>query len=188
MLSTPSTSFVRDILASVRSGSDGWALNRIRENPDGHLQELAKDFLQHDENKTGVNDLIEATKTMLPDELQRLMRSGKVGEEHRLEILHRMGAILMPEVLASRGINPNKARAFMKKKPLVLRFLYLKAWRSLSWLEKGGFESLPSKAVTNEEIDNQYILSATMFHSLLTLEKSENAAYQDLVGVLARKA
>ncbi len=187
MISAAGTDFARNLLESVRTGINGWALERIRQNPSGHRQEMAKDHLQHNYNKQRLLELIKATQTRIPVELQKRMRSGKIAVDERRNLLYEIGVTLMLEVLASRGISAQKTRSFMKQKPLVLRYLYLKAWRCMTWIEKGGIESLSDKAVTNEEIDDQYVLSATMFQGLNSEENSVNTAYQDILHVLAKK-
>jgi hypothetical protein len=187
MMFPKATAFVRDLLESVRTGSDGHAMSRLRQHLPGHVQQLASDHLNDEENKNRLAGLIEVTKGALPEALQKRMRGAKVPDSQRLDILHEIGTSLLPQVLSTHGIAVPKARSFMKSKPLVLRYLYLKAWRCLTWIQNGGFESFPAKAATNEEIDNQYILSATFFHGLVSEETMVNESYQDILLLLAKK-
>ena len=123
---------------------------------------------------------------MVPEELQKRLRQGKVNREDRINLALETGKSLMPAMFSSYGVSNGKARAFMHKKPMIYRYLLLNALRGLSWMEKGGSDSFPPTAATNEEIDNHYILSATAFHGLLTEEKSMNSAYQDLLQMLRK--
>jgi hypothetical protein len=63
--------------------------------------------------------------------------------------------------------------------------LYLKVWRCLRWLQLRGFESYRPEKVTNQEIDDQYILSATFFHDFLSRENDAIHAFRDLSHLLA---
>lgn len=187
MLYPEATAFARNILNSVRTGVDGHALGRIRADPDSHRQALAQDHLNHEQNKARFKELIDSTKRLLPDELQRRMRGAKVPDSERLQIIYDMAVSLLPQILGERGISIEKSRAFMKRKPMVLRYLYAKAWYCVSWIQKGGFESFRPDDVTNDEIDQQYVLSATFFHGLLSMETRVNDCYSDLLLLLAKK-
>lgn len=187
LISPNATAFVRDILESVRTGTDGWALSRIRLNPEYHLETLARDHLQHEENKKLLIELRDATRTKVPPEVQKRMRQKKLSDEERLDLLHQIGTSLAVPVVSSQGITEANARAFLRKKPMVFRYLLLKVWRSLFWIENGGAESFVPSAATNEEIDDQYILTATAFDGLLSEEKSANLAFKALEKALSRK-
>jgi hypothetical protein len=188
MMFPEATKFVRDLLKTVRTGIDGDSIARMRANPDNHLQDLASQHLNHDDNKERILGLIEGTSTVIPDEAKKRMRSKKMDGDETLDIVYQIGTSMLPEVLAPRGWSEAQAIAFRRKKPMVLRYLYLKAWRCVRWLADGGIEAREPKAVTNDELDDQYILSATCFSGLLSLENSVNFAYRDLRALLAREA
>ena len=181
------TAFIRDLLHGFQTGQSSKALERIRENPDGHLEELIQQHLNHEENKDRLSGLIESTATRLHDETKKRLRSRKVDEEERLKILYEIGTSLLPDVLATRDIDRTSSLAFMKKQPMVLRYLFLKAWRCLRWLGDGGFDNRAPVAVTNDELDDQYILAATFYDGLLSEERVVNEAYRDLRRLLAKE-
>jgi len=188
MMFPEATKLVRNILESVRTGNDGWAIERIRANPDNHLQELAAQHLDHNENKDTLAKLIESTASMLPDEMRKRMRKNEIGTVERIEILHEIGTSLLLDVFASRDVSEARSTVFMRQKPMMLRYLYLKAWRCYKWLSDGGFDNRRAESVTNDDIDDQYILAATFFDGLFSLEGSANMAYQDLRRLLAKEA
>lgn len=187
MLDQEATGFVRDILHSVRDGSAGHGIAQIKSDPENHRGALAKDHLDHDSNKTRLNDLIASTKSMLPGEFAKRLRSKKVESSERLDVIFQVATTLLPGILVDSGFTDNKARALMKRKPMLLRYMYLKAWQCLNWIEMGGFESLSSRKVTNDQLDHEYILTATFFHGLLSEEARVNQAYQDLLELIHRK-
>ena len=110
MLYPEATAFARDILDSVRTGIDGFALARIRSDPEGHRAALAKDHLNHEQNKTQLGELLEATKRFLPGDLQKRMRAAKEGNAERLQIIYDIGISLLPQVLGERNVSAERAR------------------------------------------------------------------------------
>lgn len=187
MMFPAATEFIRDLLDGIETGRGSASLERIRKNPGGHLNELIQQHLDHDENKDRLLSLIESTSTMLPEETQKRLRSRKVDDEERLQIIFNIGTELLPGVLESRDIDRAAAINFMTKKPIVLRYLFLKAWRCLRWLGDGGIDTRPAPAVTNDELDDQYILAATCFGGLLSWERASNEAYRDLRRIVAKE-
>ena len=187
MLHDEATVFIRDILQSIRDGSTGRGVERIRDDPENHRGALAKDHLDHDSNKAQLNGLIASTKSMLPGEFAKRLRAKKVKPDERLDVIFQVATALLPDILIDAGFTKEKARALMKQKPMLLRYMYLKAWQCLNWIEMGGFESLPSNKVTNDQLDHEYILMATFFHGLLSEEPRVNQAYQDLLVLINQK-
>jgi hypothetical protein len=98
MLYPEATAFARDIFDSVRTGVDGFALARIRSDPESHRTALAKDNLNHEQNKAELGELLEATKRFLPGDLQKRMRAAKVSNAERLQIIYNIGVSLLPQV------------------------------------------------------------------------------------------
>lgn len=187
MLNREATQFVRDLLNWVGSGREGYAIARIRADPECHRASLAADYLDHGRNKARLKELIEDTQSMLSGELQKRMRSANVSGEERVQFIHEMALSILPQVLGTRGISIDKARVFMRRKPLILRYMFLKIWHCVFWIEKGGFHTFPESKVTNDEIDQQYVLAATFFDGLASLETKVNNAYEDLMLLLAKK-
>lgn len=187
MLHPEATAFVRNILDSVRDETDGYALDCIRNGHDTHLTALAKDHLDDTQNKLRLCALIQETKNILSDDIQKRLRAQKVTDSERLQIIHDIGGRLLPQILVESGVSAERARVFMKQKPLVLRYLFLKLWYCIYWIENSGLDDFPAKKVTNEEIDKQYVLSASFFHGILSEEGRVNDAYRDLCVLLKMK-
>lgn len=187
MLYREATNFVREILQSVNDGSVGHGIARIKNDPDNHREALEKDHLNHESNKALLAGLIASTKSMLDTHFAKRLRSDKVSQNERLDIIFQVATALLPQLLANYGFTREKSHMFMKRKPMLLRYMYLKVWHCLNWIEMGGFESLPSEKVTNDQLDHEYILTATFFHDLLSEEVRVNQAYRDVLLLLHRK-
>jgi hypothetical protein len=187
MLHPKATAFVRNLLDSVRNETDGYALDRIRSDPENHREALAKDHLDHTQNKLSLCELIKETKNSLSDDIQKCLRANKVTDSERLQIIYKIVVDLLPQILAENGVSYARARAFMKHKPLILRYLFLKVWYNIYWIGKGGIDSFPEKDVSNEELDKQYVLSASFFHGILSNDNRVNDSYRDLCILLKMK-
>lgn len=186
MLFPEATTFARDLLTGLQTGRESEALKRIRENPDGHLQNLAVQHLDHLANKESVSELVSATARLITDDAKKRLRAKTLSESERIDLLFELGQRLLPEILGSRGVTHARALSFARKRPMTLRYVYLKAWRCVRWIAEGGLENRDPDKVTNDELDDQYILASTFFSGLLSWERSMNEAYRDLKRVLAR--
>lgn len=187
MLSIEATQFVRNILSWVKTGANNSSIQRMRDDPDRHLPDLAVDHLDHEKNKRQLEELIQATKQFIPEELQRRMRGSSLSEMSRLDIVHDIAKGLAPWVLVNKGLDVHKSRAFIKQRPLFYRYIIVRVWYCTEWISKGGFESFSEEQVTNEILDHQYVLTASFFHDLLSLDAKANRAYQALRSILSRE-
>lgn len=187
MLYPEATDFVREILQSVQDGSDGYGIARIKSNPGNHREALDRDHLQHEQNKAQLAALIDATKSSVHPDAIRCLRSGKANPDEKLDLIFEIATALLPQILVNSGFTKEKSRMFLKRKPMLLRYMYLNVWQCIDWMQMGGFDSLPSKKVTNDELDHEYILTATFFDGLFSAEGRVNDAYQDLLRLLSRR-
>lgn len=184
MISREATNFVRGLLASIRQGTAGVELDRIRADPDGHRQTLARDFLDHQQNKTRSADIIEATQEMFSAELQKEMRAKRLSEEQKLAIIRHVAPNLLSATFNRLGYSANRAKFLLKQKPMLLRYTYLKAWFCIGWIEKGGFDSIKDEKVTNHLLDHEYVLAATCFNGIFSKDGAVNEAYPAMVKLL----
>lgn len=179
------TRYVREILASVESGTEGEGIARIRSNPDNHLQELQRDYLDHGANKLHASKLVDATKLLAPSAFAKRVRGSRASREERLEFLAKQAPSILVGVLMDNGFSRERAISFARKKPMLLRYFYLKMWASIDWLEMGRLEGLGEKKVTNDLLDHEYVLTATFFDGVLSKERKVNDAYHDLMHLLS---
>jgi hypothetical protein len=187
MLHHKATEFVRDLLNSVSSGVEGTTLALMRRKSPENVANLSAQHLDHAENKKRFSELIETTKSCVGIDLQQKLRRGEMTEIEKLEMVHHFSVNLFPKVLQDRGVNVGRARMFMKRRPMALRYYFLNIWYLFHWIEKGGFDCIKAEKITNDEVDRQYILTASFFHGLLSLEARVNDAYKALTAMLEMK-
>ncbi|KAB0639903.1 hypothetical protein [Burkholderia stagnalis] len=180
------TEFVRDLLCWVRTGVETVAFRRIKEGAD-HRLAVASDHLSHDANRGQLAGLIEVTKNMVTREQQKLLRSKQLSEGERLSIILDHAKILSVGILQGRGVDKRRAISFIKRRPLVFRYILLNVWHCMRWIAEGGFEGFPAEKVSNDVLDQQYVLTATSFHGLVSNDTRVKHAYSDLTKLLGMK-
>lgn len=180
------TRFVRGILNSVHDKSNGVELERIKSDYGNHRAGLRRDFLNHQENKNRAVDLIDSTKEMFSDELIKRLRAKTISLDEKLEIIFHVAPLLLEKTFVRLNFSKNKAKFFLKRKPMILRYIYLKAWFCLDWIEKDGFASIREEKVTNHFLDHEYVLTATCFDGLMSADAAVNTAYQAMLRLLRK--
>lgn len=186
LLFREATAFIRDLLRWVRTGSDTDAFRRIQADPDNHKGSVIADHLNHAANKSELAELIDATKRIIPEQVQKQFRGSSIGNAERLDVVHEVAKELLPNIMWEAGINHNKARSFMRQRPMAFRYVLLKVLDCVNWISKGGFESFPEHKVSNENLDHQYVLTSTFFHELLSRDGRVNESYKHLRLLLQR--
>lgn len=145
---------------------------------------LASNYLNHKKNQNDFKSLIEESKSIITSEKIKSLRNGSMSRKDKLDLIYNTAHLLLKEILKENNFTSSNAEVFLKKKPMILRYYYLKIWSCLDWLGKGGFESLLPKDVTNEILDHEYILLATFFNGILSKENRVNKAYKDISDIL----
>lgn len=178
--------FVRDLLCWVRTGVETVAFRRIEEDPE-HRLAVAADHLSHNANRSRLAELIEVTRNVLTEEQQKMLRSNQLSEKERLLMILGHAKILAVGILQEADIERGKAIGFIKQRPLVFRYILLNVWHCVRWISEGGFEGFPAEKVSNDVLDQQYVLTATSFHGVLSDDARVKRAYSDLTKLLSMR-
>lgn len=172
--------FTRAILANVASGGAGNAIDMIRAKildaqRDIHLAEL-----NHLNNQQSLLQRVGIIESALAGEPLRILRSGKASREDRLTLIRNMSLDLCSTFLQNHGLSGNKTRVLLKKKPLVLRFFYASVRHCVDWAAKGGVSSMTPEKISNDILDQDYVLVGSFFSRLLSNELRVQEADADL--------
>lgn len=175
-----------ELLSALSAGTPSKTLAQIAHRISSIQASLAASELNHEQNKLSAEALIKVTKSIVTDEQVKSLRNGSMKRDERLGFIFREAPFVLEDFFHQANFSKGKARRFLKTKPLILRYTYLKMWASLDWIAKGGFEGLPPERATNEAMDHDYVLLATFFEGILSKESKVNEAYQDLCQLLRR--
>lgn len=174
-----------ELFLALSSGTTSQSLALIAQRITSIQANLAHSELNHQQNKRGFEVLIEATKSLVTPEVVKSLRSGSIRREEKLNLISLATPLLLEVFFQQAGFSTSKASLFLKTRPIVLRYIYLKMWSCLDWIAKGGFEGLLPQCATNELMDHDYILLATFFGGILSKEVRVNEAYKDICALLA---
>jgi len=178
---------LHEIFEWIRTGKTTDTIHKIRSDIQGHRSDMASQFLNHVENKSSAYELITATKSFLPPDLQKRLRQDQSDLSARIEATYRIATSLLVDILVDRGFSRNRAIMYLRKRPVVYRYLVVRAWYCLRWLSLGGFEALKDYKLTNELLDQQYVVTASLFQGILSKEPALNEAYAVLISILKKE-
>lgn len=184
-----STKIVREVLACLATDPDTTAVKRLLDQPAEYITWLKHIFLDHVDNKDRALLLVEATRHDTGADFVKQVRSGQASFEERVNfVAERVPSMLLSVLVEDRfGFSAEKAKVFVRRKPLLLRYFYLNVWAALDWEEMGRLEGLSPEKVSNDYLDREYIIAATYFDGLLTKDTRMNTAYEALTQLLQRR-
>lgn len=186
-LSRPATIFLRQVLLAVKTNVSNDQYRRVIEDLENRLAGLKKDYLSHDENKSRSLELVDQTVKAMSAEFAKRIRSSSATHEERIEFVGEKATFLLEGVLADYGFSRGKVMAFIKTKPMLVRYFYVKLWTCLVWEEQGRLEGLGAEKVSNDLLDHEYVLAATFFDGVLSDDTKVNDAYQAVTRLLSTR-
>lgn len=172
--------FAREILRNVASGGNGDAIDIIRAKILDAQRDIQQSELNHLNNQQSLLQRVEIIESALSGEPLRVLRSGQATHEDRLSLIRSVTLDLCFSFLQNHGFSTNKIRVFLKQKPLVLRFFYVSVRHCVDWAARGGVRSMPPERVTNDILDQDYVLIGSFFGRLLSKETRVQEADADL--------
>jgi hypothetical protein len=172
--------FTRAILANVAVGGAGDAIDMIRAKILDAQRDIQLAELNHLNNQRSLLRRVEIIESVLAGEPLRLLRSGKASREDRLALIRNVSLDLCSTFLQNHGLSRNRIRMLLKQKPLVLRFFYVNVRHCVDWTAKGGVLTMAPERISNDILDQDYVLVGSFFDRLLSKETRVQEADADL--------
>lgn len=185
MLWKAATAYVREVLAWVRTGQENATILRMRAMPTHADASLKSDYFDHAHNKETIEGHVNLVWGQLSQDFQQSLRKSTTDED-RLDAVHQLAKSVAYGVLLERNVNRNRARVFLRKRPMFYRYFIVKAWNALNWHYAGGLDGFAEKRATNELIDHHYTLTASFFDGVFSNDDKVNRAYTALMALLPR--
>ncbi len=179
------TQFIRRLLSAIAANSSNANLARVLDDPKNHIADLERDYLDHPSNRSSALELVAATKKNMSAAFAKRVRGAKATSDELLAFVALTAPSLLVDVLEDNGFSRQKAIAFARRKPMLLRYFYLKVWACLDWEKMGWLESVSAAKVSNELLDHEYVLAATFFDGVLSNEASVNDGYRAVTQILS---
>ena len=186
LLHRDATAFLRRVLSSVASGVRNAEFADVIADPKGHVYGMRQDYLNHDANKRRAVELVEVTKRSMTAEFARRLRGSRATTDEKISFIAEKAPSLLVGVLEDNGFGRGKAIQFVRRKPMLLRYFFVKMWACLCWEDQGRIDGLGAAKVSNDLIDHEYVLAATFFDGLMSGEPAVNEAYKAVTTLLAR--
>lgn len=172
--------FTRAILANVAAGGAGNAIDMIRAKILDAQRDIQQAELNHPNNQQSLLQRVGIIESALAGEPLRTLRSGQASREDRLALIRNVSLDLCSTFLQSHGLSRNKARVLLKRKPLVLRFFYVSVRHCVDWAARSGILSMAPERISNDILDQDYVLVGSFFDRLLSKEIRVQEADADL--------
>ena len=176
------TQLLRKLVTEISQSKDSEVIKRMDKDMISIQDKLKNDELNDTMNKKILGDQIDIIKGMISPEKIKALRSKKVTLQEKLDTIKESAPSFLRESLYQAGFPKNIIGNFLKQKPALLRWTYLRIWYELDWIEKGGFDN--AKTITNDYIDQDYILTATFFDKFLSGDQKAIDAYNAISKII----
>lgn len=170
-------SFLMDV-AENKSSPRG--LDLIAARIESAQQDFRDDELNHAKNHEKNLKLNSKIKAGLGSKLIKALRNRRITQDARLTIICELAQKLLQDFLLTEGLSKQHASDFISQKPLLLRYYILLVQQDIEWIKVGGLESQPAERITNNLMDQDYVLIGSFFDALLSRDGRVVDADRDL--------
>ncbi|MCU0754434.1 MAG: hypothetical protein MUE46_04835 [Xanthomonadales bacterium] len=168
--------FIEQILAFLKNPFLG------HQNLERRIQQLrtrlAADELSHQENHERLLFLRDSMMDILPRDFIKQLRNGSASVQDRLVTITRIAPSVMEEVMSN--VPRHRRPTFLRRKPFLLRFYYLRIWLCLRWISRGGLDGRAPEDSTNDFFDLEYVIFGSFFDGALSGDHLVREAQSDL--------
>lgn len=170
-------SMLKDVAKNISSAH---GIDLIAGGIEAAQQEFNEGELNHEKNQERYLQRNAQLKSDLGVNLIKAFRNGEVSETLRLRIICELAQKLLQNLLLNDGHTEQPIAEFIKTKPLLLRYYILLIQQDIEWVRKGGIESQPAARITNNILDQEYVLIASFFDGLMSRDRKVVESDQDL--------
>ena len=144
------TTFVRMLLREVNGNvPSGPGIEQLRMRWAERRQAMAEGHLNDEENAAAVRNLIPTVRDALSAETLRRFRAGKLDGHERISIISGIVSTLFSSIMREGGIDADTAEILFTAKSCLARYLWLRVYDVVRWIELGGSETANPKITTN---------------------------------------
>ena len=184
LLYRDATLFARKLLSAIRTKSTNVELGRVLGDPNGHLAAIKRSHFVHETNRATALELVAETKASMAQDFAKSVRGATATEGELKSFVIAYAPSLLLGILEDKGYSRQRAISFIRRKPMLLRYFYLKTWSCLQSEAMGRLQSMAGLKVSNDLIDQEYVLTATFFDAFLSADANAIKAFQFLTEVL----
>lgn len=179
--------FTRSVLVGIKESTSSSGISAIDSHISQAQLELQQEELNHLQNQTSLTTRTAIIQKALAGEPLKKLRSGIASKADTLSSIRQIAIDLAATHLCNEGYSINKVKQFLRQKPLLLRFYYVNVRHAFEWATKGGLGTYPAEKVTNDLLDQEYVIIGSFFDKLLSKEQRVIQADADLRAILKIK-
>jgi len=169
LIGADSTTFLRELLYEVNEkASSGSRIDQLRLHWAERRLAMAKGHLNDEENSATIRGLITTIRDKLSAKTLRRFRAEGLGDQERISVVSGVVSEILPAIMRDQGVRVRAADRLLKAKSYSARYMWLRVYAVVRWIERGGSESVRSERVTNALVDSYYVITGTYFDHLLT--------------------
>jgi hypothetical protein len=184
MINHEATKFIRNLLSSMNAGCSSSEYIHVIEDQYDNLLRLKHDYLDHDFNKLSSLELVDVMKHGMSVEFSKRVRRGTLSWDEKINFVSEKAKNLLIDILESNGFSRGKGMALLRKKPMLIRYFYVKLWTCLDWECVGRLQGMSASKVSNDLLDHEYILAATFFDGIASNDNNVNYKYKAVSSIL----
>lgn len=185
ILSEERSEYGRRLIRDLFSGNEESAAEIQRELGQARAAVLSAD-LDADDAKERAQQYLSLIGKGLHADLQKALRSRRVSHEVFIAFAWVAACMYARKWMCKEGrLSEAGARRFIRKKPLVLRYQFLLVRHTLLGFQSGSdISGMTPEKELNNQLDFDYVLTASYFDGLLSKDKRVKDAHLDLMNVL----
>lgn len=174
------TKLVRGAIEGSQLPDGNETMHRVKAAMDSVRQELLDNDLNRVVTKEDLLRRIEEVRSKLSKEDLQRCRDKSTGRLARAVISRNIGDGIYQAHMKSIGAPFVLAERLKHQRSMCLRWCYMLAHNALAWAVEGGIESADEQHVLNDVLDQDYVLVASFFTGVLSLEHAVRNALVDL--------
>jgi hypothetical protein len=176
--------FIRSILEDISAGTSTNGIATLTSGMVKVQEEVRSNELNHERNQASLLTRTKIIKDVLGAKALRQLKNGLDNDTDRLKLVYRIAFDLASSHLKNEGVSDNKIKVFLKTKPLLLRYFLLSVRHPVEWAKTNGLDSMSPDKITNDILDQQYVVIASFFDAILSRETRVRDADADLRALL----
>jgi hypothetical protein len=180
------TPVLRDLIAEFGAKREGDAMRLVAEHFVESRSELLLEELNAESAKQRTGDLAAILCGALKPAVLKVFRTKRLDATARLDFILVNAQQFCQEYLIRCGFREEQAKQMISANALVLRYFFVLVRHVLKWSIQCGWDNVRADKELNNQLDQEYVLTASYFDRFLSNDKAARDAYDDLLQLMAR--
>ncbi|MBQ1782378.1 MAG: hypothetical protein II007_01850 [Gammaproteobacteria bacterium] len=176
--------FFKGLLGEIKRQEFGTSFTLLKSKLSANVDVFRSGILNHQQCKLTFGGLIERIKDDINPDFKNALVKKQITDDALNQEIRSLVPAAFTKYFSEMGYAGSKANDFVNENPINARYLYVCLLRAFKWISNGGFEGYKPEKVTNELLDNSYVILGSYFDGILSYEKSVQNLHFNLKKVL----